>query len=159
MFNFNTAIHVLTCKSGSHWLTWKSYKNPFLFQIEHGRLYNFCRVMDQVSRAYCMCIIHPRSTIFGTHILTMSSINNIRCHSGKASTNGANLQICFSENSRFKVLMKNGTFLCKIRNFCTAGIKSYKNQFLFQKEHGWLYNFCMGNQQSQSGLLYEHHSS
>ena len=25
-----------------------------------------------------MCIIHPRSTIFGTHILTMASINNIK---------------------------------------------------------------------------------
>ena len=48
-----------------------------------------------------------------------------RHHSGKESTNGANLHICFSENSRFKVLMKNGTFLCKIRNFCTAGV-TYK---------------------------------
>ena len=34
--------------------------------------------MDQVGQAYCMCIIYPRSTIFGTHILTMSSINNIK---------------------------------------------------------------------------------
>ena len=33
---------------------------------------------DQVSWAYCMCTVHPRSTIFGTHILTMSSINNIK---------------------------------------------------------------------------------
>ena len=46
-------------------------------------------------------------------------------HSGKESTNGANLHICFSGNSRFKVLMKNGTFLCKIRNFCTASV-TYK---------------------------------
>ena len=30
------------------------------------------------------------------------------------STNGANLHICFSENIRFRVLMKNRTFLCKI---------------------------------------------
>ena len=125
MFNFNTAIHVLTGKLTGQRPTWKSYKNWFLFQIEHGRLYNLCRVIDQVSRAYCMCIIHPRSTIFGTHILTMSSINIIRHHSGKESTNGPKLHICFSENSRFKVLMKNGTFLCKIRNFCTAGI-TYK---------------------------------
>ena len=125
MFNFNTAIHVLTHKSAGQWPTQKSYKNQFLFQKEHGRPYDFYRVTDQVSRAYCMHIIHPRSTIFGTHILTMSSINNIRCCSGKESTNGANLHICFSENSRFKVLMKNGTFLCKIRNFCTAGI-TYK---------------------------------
>ena len=40
-----------------------------------------------------------------------------RCHSGKESTNGVNLHICFSENIRFRVLMKNGTFLCKIKNF------------------------------------------
>ena len=125
MFNFNTAIHVLTCKLAGQWPTWKSYKNKNLFQKEYGRPYDFCRVTDQVSWAYCMHIVHPRSTIFGTHILTMSSINNIRCRSGKESTNGANLQICFSENSRFKVLMKNGTFLWKIRNFCTAGI-TYK---------------------------------
>ena len=125
MFNFNTAIHVLTHKVAGQWPTQKSYKNWFLFQIEHIRPYDFCRVIDQVSQAYCMYIVHPRSTIFGTHILTMSSINNIRHYSGKESTNGANLHICFSENSRFKVLMKNGTFLCKIRNFCTAGI-TYK---------------------------------
>ena len=86
---------------------------------------------------------------------------------GKESTNGANLHICFSENSRFRVLMKNGTFLCKIRNFCTASVtykynpsmptsyswlttstgqwptrKSYKNRFLFQKEHGRPSDFC-----------------
>ena len=79
MFNFNTAIHVLTCKLAGQWPTWKSYKNQFLFQKEHGRPYDFCRVTDQVSWAYCMCIVHPRSTIFGTHILTISSINNIRC--------------------------------------------------------------------------------
>ena len=124
MFNFNTAIHVLTSKSASQRPTRKSYKNRFLFQKEHGWPYDFCRATNQVSRAYCMHIVHA-STIFGTHILTMSSINNIRHRSGKESTNGANLHICFSENSRFKVLMKNGTFLCKIRNFCTAGI-TYK---------------------------------
>ena len=122
MFNFNTAIHVLTHKSASQRPTQKSYKNRFLFQKEHSWPYDFCRATNQVSRAYCMHIVHATSTIFGTHILTMSSINNIRHCSGKESTNGANLHICFSENSRFKVLMKNGTFLCKIRNFCTAGI-------------------------------------
>ena len=41
------------------------------------------------------------------------------------STNGANLHICFSENIRFRVLMKNRTFLCKIKNFCTSSV-TYK---------------------------------
>ena len=47
------------------------------------------------------------------------------CRSGEESTNGANLHICFSENIRFRVLMKNRTFLCKIKNFCTSGV-TYK---------------------------------
>ena len=55
----------------------------------------------------------------------MGELNIYPPHSGKESTNGANLHICFSENIRFRVLMKNGTFLCKIRNFCTASI-TYK---------------------------------
>ena len=34
MFNFNTAIHVLTHKSAGRRPTQKSYKNRFLFQKE-----------------------------------------------------------------------------------------------------------------------------
>ena len=45
--------------------------------------------------------------------------------SGEESTNGANLHICFSENIRFRVLMKNRTFLCKIKNFCISSV-TYK---------------------------------
>ena len=56
----------------------KSYKNQLRIQKEGCRLYNFCREADKVSRAYCMCIIHVRSTIFGTYILNISSINNIK---------------------------------------------------------------------------------
>ena len=36
MFNFNTAIHVLTHKLDGQQPTRKSYKNQFLFQKEHG---------------------------------------------------------------------------------------------------------------------------
>ena len=45
--------------------------------------------------------------------------------SGEESTNGANLHMGFSENIRFRVFMKNRTFLCKIKNFCTSGV-TYK---------------------------------
>ena len=53
-----------------------------------------------------------------------SAMQHLSC-SGEESTNGANLHICFSENIRFRVLMKNRTFLCKIKNFCTSGV-TYK---------------------------------
>ena len=43
-----------------------------------SNMYNFCREANQVGWTNCMHIIHPRSTIFGTHILTMSIINNIK---------------------------------------------------------------------------------
>ena len=56
----------------------KVIKNHFLFRKECGRLYDICREADKVSRTNCMHIIHPRSTIFGTHILTRASINNIK---------------------------------------------------------------------------------
>ena len=69
---------MLTPKSTSQWPTQKSYKNQLRIQKEGCRPYDFCRVIDKVSWAYCMRIVHPRSTIFGTHILTMSSINNIK---------------------------------------------------------------------------------
>ena len=72
------AIHVLTHKLASCRPTQKSYKNCFLFRKECVRQYNFCRVTDQVSRTNCACILHPRSTIFGTYILTMPIINNIK---------------------------------------------------------------------------------
>ena len=56
MFNFNTAIHVLTCRPTSQWPTRESCKNQFLFQKEHGQPSDFCRVADKVSQAYHTCI-------------------------------------------------------------------------------------------------------
>ena len=76
--NLDATIHVLTPKLTSQWPTQKSYKNQLIIQKEGCQPYDFCRVTDQVGQAYCLCIIHPRSTMFGTHILTMSSINNIK---------------------------------------------------------------------------------
>ena len=76
--NLDATIHVLTPKSTGQRPTQKSYKNRLRIQKEGCRPYDFCRATDQVGRAYCMHIIYPRSTIFGTHILTMSSINNIK---------------------------------------------------------------------------------
>ena len=78
VFNLDAAIHVLTPKLAGQIPTQKSYKICFLFRKECGRLYNFCRATDKVGRTYCMHIVHPRSTIFGTHILTMSIINKIK---------------------------------------------------------------------------------
>ena len=89
MFNFNTAIHMPSCRPTSQWPTQKSYKKCFLLQKECSQSCNF---------------LH---------------------HSGEESTNGANLHICFFESIRFRVLMKNRTFLCKIKNFCTSGV-TYK---------------------------------
>ena len=76
--NLDATLHVLTPKSARRRPMQKSYKNHFLFRKECGRLYDFCREADKVGRTKCMCIVHPRSTIFGTHILTMASINNIK---------------------------------------------------------------------------------
>ena len=76
--NLDATIHVLTPKSANPWPMQKSYKNCFLFQKECGWLYDFCRASNRVGQTNCACIVHPRSTIFGTHILTMSSINNIK---------------------------------------------------------------------------------
>ena len=90
MFNFNTAIHMPTCRPTSQWPTQKSYKKCFLLQKECSWPCDF-----------------------------------LHHWSGEESTNGANLHICFSENIRFRVLMKNRTFLCKIKNFCTSGV-TYK---------------------------------
>ena len=56
----------------------KVIKNRFLFQKECGRPYDFCRETDKVDQTFCVHIVHLRSTIFGTHILTMSIINNIK---------------------------------------------------------------------------------
>ena len=72
------AIHVLTHKSASHRPMQKSYKKCFLFRKECGRPYDFCRVTDRVGRTNCVHTVHPRSTIFGTHILTMPIINNTK---------------------------------------------------------------------------------
>ena len=77
-FNLDVAIHVLTPKSASQWLMQKSYKICFLFQKECGQPYDFCRETGRVGWTNCVCIVHPRSTIFGTHILTMPIINNTK---------------------------------------------------------------------------------
>ena len=77
-FDLDTAIHVLTPRSAGQWPTQKSYKNQFLFQKECGRPYNFCREADKVGWTNCACIIHPRTTIFDTHNLTIPIINNIK---------------------------------------------------------------------------------
>ena len=69
---------MLTPKSASQWPTQKSYKNQLRIQKEGCQLYDFYREADQVGRAYCMRIVHARSTIFGTYILNISSINNIK---------------------------------------------------------------------------------
>ena len=37
---------------------------------------------------------------------------------GKESINGANLHICFSKNSRFRVFVQNGTFCIKLETSC-----------------------------------------
>ena len=74
----DATIHVLTPKSASRRPMQKSYKNRLRIQKEGCRPYAFCREADKVGRTYCVHIVHPRSTIFGTHILTMTSINNIK---------------------------------------------------------------------------------
>ena len=56
----------------------KVIKNRFLFRKECGGPYDFCRATNKVGWTNCVHIIHPRSIIFGTHILTMSIINNIK---------------------------------------------------------------------------------
>ena len=72
------AIHVLTSQSAAQWPTQKLYKNRFLFQKECGQPYDFYRETDKVGWTYCVHIVHPRSTIFGTHNLTIPIINNIK---------------------------------------------------------------------------------
>ena len=76
--NLDATIHVLTPKSAGQWPMQKSYKNHFLFQKECGWPYNLCREADKVGQTNCVRIVHPRSTIVGTYILNMSSINNIK---------------------------------------------------------------------------------
>ena len=76
--NLDATIHVLTPKLAGRWPMQKSYKNRFLFRKECGQPYDFCREANKVGQTYCMCIVHPRSTIFGTHILNISSINNMK---------------------------------------------------------------------------------
>ena len=92
-------IHVLSPRPTGQWPMQKSYKKCILFRKECGRPYDFCRATDQVGRAYCMHIIHPRSTIFGTHILTMSSINNIK----KIFISDENI-LCMHTQYKFAVL-------------------------------------------------------
>ena len=72
------ALHEQTPMSASQWPTQKPYKNCFIFQKECGQRYNFCREADKVGRTHCVCTAHPRSTIFGTHNLTMPIVNNIK---------------------------------------------------------------------------------
>ena len=70
----------------------------------------------------------PTPKLYKKHFLLQKECSrpcNLCTCSGEESTNGANLHICFSENIRFRVLMKNRTFLCKIKNFCTSGV-TYK---------------------------------
>ena len=91
MFNFNTAIHMPTCRPTM--AKGQPHEN-------HTKNVFFCKKNAVRPCNFCTC-------------------------SGEESTNGANLHICFSENIRFRVLMKNRTFLCKIKNFCTSGV-TYK---------------------------------
>ena len=97
--NLDATIHVLTPKLAGQWPMQKSYKNRFLFRKECGQPYDFCRATDRVGRTNCACIIHPRSTIFGTHILTMSSINNIK----KIFISDQNI-LCMCTQYKFAVL-------------------------------------------------------
>ena len=78
IFNLDVAILVLTPRSAGQWPTQKPYKNHFLFQKECGWPYDFCREADKVSQTYCAHIVHSRSTIFGTHSLTIHIINNMK---------------------------------------------------------------------------------
>ena len=72
------ALHELTPTLAGQWPTQKPYKNCFLFGKGCSQPYDFCREADKVGWTYCARIIHPRSTIFGTHNLTMPIINNIK---------------------------------------------------------------------------------
>ena len=48
MFNFNTAIHMPTCRPLADWLTTqKSYKKHFLLQKECSRPCNFCAAQEK----------------------------------------------------------------------------------------------------------------
>ena len=97
--NLVATIHVLTLKSASWQPMQKLYKNHFLFRKECGRPSDFCRATNKVSQTNCACIIHPRSTIFGTHILIMSSINNIK----KIFISDKNI-LCMCTQYKFAVL-------------------------------------------------------
>ena len=77
-FNLDAAIHVLTPRLTSQQLPQKPYKNHFLFQKECGQPYDFCRETNKVSQTNWACIVHSRSTIFGTRNLTIPIINNIK---------------------------------------------------------------------------------
>ena len=72
------ALHELTPKLASQWLTQKPYKNHFLFQKECGWPYDFCREADNVDWTNCACIIHDRTMIFCTYNQIMFIINNIK---------------------------------------------------------------------------------
>ena len=76
--NQDATIHVLTPKLAGQWPTQKSYKNQLRIQKEGCRPYDFCQEANKVGWAYCMCIVHARSTVFDTYILNISSINNIK---------------------------------------------------------------------------------
>ena len=56
MFNFNTVIHMPTCRPTGRWLTQQLYKKYFFLQKECSQPCDFCRVADKVGRAYHTCI-------------------------------------------------------------------------------------------------------
>ena len=70
--------HNSRAELAGQWPTQKPYKNCFLFQKECSQLYDFCREADKVGQTHCVCIIHPRSVIFGTHNPIIPIINNIK---------------------------------------------------------------------------------
>ena len=72
------ALHELTAMLASQQPTQKPYKNCFLFQKECGQPYDFCWEANKVGWTNCVCIVHPRSIIFGTHNPTIPIINNIK---------------------------------------------------------------------------------
>ena len=65
------------------WVCWlmantKAVQKLLPFLQECSQPYDFCREANKVGQTYCAHIVHPRSTIFGTHNLTMPIINNIK---------------------------------------------------------------------------------
>ena len=70
-------IHVLTMSQPASSQHKSCTKIAFFFKKNVVNRTTFAG-QPTVSWTNCACIVHPRSTIFGTHILTMSIINNIK---------------------------------------------------------------------------------